>query len=106
MDVDWAYELAEKLLAEPLPRRWAHSRGVGATAGNLARIMGPDADLLHAAAILHDIASTPALAVPGSHPQEGAPCRGAGAHADDRLCRLVAHHSCALLEAEERGLRE
>lgn len=25
---------------------------------------------------------------------------------DDRVVRLVAHHSCALLEAEERGLRD
>ena len=25
-------------------------------------------------------------------------------HADARLCRLVAHHSCAIIEAEERGL--
>ncbi|GAA5014533.1 hypothetical protein GCM10025734_62130 [Kitasatospora paranensis] len=25
---------------------------------------------------------------------------------DERIVRLVAHHSCALLEAEERGLRE
>jgi hypothetical protein len=24
--------------------------------------------------------------------------------ADEMLCRLVAHHSCAIIEAEERGL--
>jgi hypothetical protein len=25
-------------------------------------------------------------------------------HADVEICRLVAHHSCAILEAEQRGL--
>lgn len=28
------------------------------------------------------------------------------AHADPRVARLVAHHSCALLEADERGLAD
>ena len=27
-------------------------------------------------------------------------------HADPMLCRLVAHHSCAIVEAEERGLAD
>ena len=27
-------------------------------------------------------------------------------HANPMLCRLVAHHSCAVIEAEERGLAD
>ena len=51
----WAEDTARTLLHEPLPRRWAHSQGVAAQARTLAPILGPDADLLTAAAYLHDI---------------------------------------------------
>jgi hypothetical protein len=27
-------------------------------------------------------------------------------HADTMLCRVVAHHSCAIVEADERGLAD
>ena len=27
-------------------------------------------------------------------------------HAEEMLCRLVAHHSCAVIEADERGLAD
>ncbi len=48
---DWAYRLAEDLLADPLPRRWAHSQGVARCAHVLSPILGSDAELLYAAAM-------------------------------------------------------
>lgn len=39
----------------------------------------------------------------GFHPLDGA-CYLRDARADDMLCRLVAYHSCAIIEARERGL--
>ena len=101
---DWAAELARKLLEVPLPRRWAHVQGVAAQARSLAPILGDDADLLEAAAWLHDIGYTPELADTGFHPLDGARYLRDVEHADPMLCRLVANHSCAILEAEERGL--
>lgn len=35
---EWAYPLAEKLLAEPLPRRWAHCQGVAERARRGGRL--------------------------------------------------------------------
>ncbi|WP_413808516.1 HD domain-containing protein [Streptomyces sp. OE57] len=101
-----AYALSESLLAEPLPRRWAHSLGVAKRAASLRPILGRDADLLEAAAILHDIGYSPSIATTGFHPLDGARFLRDQEGADERVVRLVAHHSCALLEAEERGLRE
>jgi predicted hydrolase (HD superfamily) len=104
--VEWARDLARTLLAEPLPRRWAHTQGVAAQAGILAPILGEDADLLTAAAWLHDIGYSPTLVTTGFHPLDGARYLRDTQHADPRLCRLVAYHSCALIEAEERGLAD
>src|ERR1700733_2472616 len=100
----WAAELARKLLEVPLPRRWAHVQGVAAQARSLAPILGDDADLLEAAAWLHDIGYSPDLADTGFHPLDGAryPRDVEGPAAT--LCRLVANHTCAIIEAEERGL--
>lgn len=103
---EWAYSLSESLLSEPLPRRWAHSLGVAERARSLGPALGGDAELLEAAAVLHDIGYAPAIAVTGFHPLDGARFLRDEEKADDRLVRLVAHHSCALLEAEERGLRQ
>jgi len=102
----WAERLARKFLADPLPRRWAHVQGVAAQARSLARMLGDDADLLEAAAYLHDIGYVPDLAKTGFHPLDGARYLRDVEHADPRLCNLVAHHSCASLEAEERGLAD
>jgi HD superfamily phosphodiesterase len=67
-------------------------------------MLGDDADLLEAAAWLHDIGYTPDLATTGFHPLDGARYLRDVEQADPRLCGLVAHHSCAGIEAEERGL--
>jgi hypothetical protein len=96
--------LAQRLLAAPLPRRWAHTRGVAAQAARLAPVLGEAADLVAAAAWLHDIGYAPDLVVTGFHPLDGARYLRDVEHADDMLCRLVAHHTCAAIEAEERGL--
>ncbi|KIF69285.1 phosphohydrolase [Streptomyces sp. AcH 505] len=102
----WAYPVAESLLAEPLPRRWAHCQGVAERARSLAPILGADADLMEAAAVVHDVGYSPDLVKTGFHPLDGARYLRDVADADDRLVRLVAHHSCAWMEAEARGMRE
>jgi hypothetical protein len=68
--------------------------------------VGEDAALLASAAVLHDVGYAPRLAVTGFHPLDGARFLRDEHGADERLCRLVANHSFAVLEAEERGLRE
>ncbi|MFI0371243.1 HD domain-containing protein [Actinomadura sp. 1N219] len=100
----WARDLARKHLETPLPRRWAHTQGVARQARTLAPILGDQADLLEAAAWLHDIGYAPDLVVTGFHPLDGARFLRDVHHADEHLCRLVAHHSCALIEARERDL--
>src|SRR5215472_282179 len=102
----WAEHLARALLQEPLPRRWAHVQGVATRARSLAPILGADADLLQAAAWLHDIGYAPSLAVTGLHALDGARYLRDARHADAMLCRLVAYHSCAIIEASERGLAD
>jgi HD superfamily phosphodiesterase len=100
----WAEHLAWALLRDPLPRRWAHVQGVAARACSLAPVLGASTDLLEAAAWLHDIGYAPGLVVTGLHTLDGARYLRDAHRADAMLCRLVAHHSCAIVEAEERGL--
>ena len=99
-----AQDLARTLLASALPRRWAHVQGVAARARSLAPAVGPDAGLLEAAAWLHDIGYLPELTETGLHGLDGARYLRDVQHAEPLLCRLVAHHSCAVIEADERGL--
>ena len=89
-----------------MPRRWAHVQGVAARARSLAPVLGADADLLEAAAWLHDVGYAPDLAVTGLHQLDGARYLRDAQDADTMLCRLVAHHSCAIIEAGERGLAD
>lgn len=103
---EWAYPLAESLLAKPLPRRWRHCQGVAERARTIALTLGQDSELLEAAAVLHDIGYAPDLAKTGFHPLDGARYLRDVADADERVVNLVAHHSCAWMEAEARGLRE
>ncbi|GLY18004.1 metal-dependent phosphohydrolase, HD subdomain protein [Kineosporia sp. NBRC 101677] len=100
-----ARDLADHLLAAALPRRWNHTQGVAARAATYARALDMDVDTCEAAAWLHDIGYGPEAAVTGFHPLDGA------RHLRDNgypllLCELVAHHSGALTEAEERGLAD
>lgn len=102
--VTWGRELAAGLLKEPRPRRWAHVQGVA----NRARIAAPlftdaEAELLVAAAVLHDVGYSPKVAKTGFHPLDGARALR-DATTNTRLVALVAHHSCAYREAELRRM--
>lgn len=99
-----AEALAERYLAALLPIRWRHVKGVGRKAAGFAPSLdGEDGGVLESAAWLHDIGYSPAIVDTGFHPLDGARfLREAGV--DDRITCLVAHHTCALVEAEERGL--
>jgi HD domain len=79
---------------------------VARRAAELATVLGDDADLLAAAAVLHDVGYAPRLALTGFHPLDGARYLRDVHDADERLQRLVANHSFALVEAEDRGLRD
>ncbi|MER6000845.1 HD domain-containing protein [Nonomuraea angiospora] len=71
---------------------------------SLAPILGDEADILTAFAYLHDIRYAPDLVSTGFHPLDGARYLRDVHQADETLCRLVAHHSCAVNEALERSL--
>src|SRR5258708_33425575 len=96
---DWAAQTARKLLQNQLPVRWAHTQRVAAQARSLSPILGDDAELLEAAAWLHDIGYSPGLAVTGFHPLDGARYLRNREGADSLVCCLVAHHTCAIVEA-------
>lgn len=100
-----ARHLAESQLQKALPRRWKHSLGVAERARQLAPLMQDQAETLEAAAVLHDVGYAPDLVETGFHPLDGGRfLRATGV--DEWVTRLVANHSYALLEAEERGLRD
>ncbi|WP_330317166.1 HD domain-containing protein [Streptomyces platensis] len=102
----WANAVAEAELSGPLPRRWSHSLGVSQRTAEVAELLvGEEAELLASAAILRDVGYAPRLAETGFHPLDGARFLRDTYAADERLIRLVANHSYALLEAEERGLK-
>ncbi|MBK1785984.1 HD domain-containing protein [Prauserella cavernicola] len=103
--VDWAYEVSEDKLASSLPRRWAHVQGVARQARTVQAVVGSDAELLEAAAVLHDVGYAPDLAETGFHPVDGAVFL-ASVDASERLVHLVAHHSYAAYEADLRDLRQ
>src|SRR5262249_45882980 len=65
-----------------------------------------DAEMLINAAWLHDIGYCIELDQVGFHPLDGARFLRSMHQADERLCRLVANHSCAVIEAGKRGLAE
>ena len=100
---DWAHGVSRARLADALPRRWNHVQSVAYEARRISVIAGDDADLLVAAAVLHDIGYAPSIATSGFHPLDGARYL-AELGAPRRLCCLVARHSCAIREAEMRGL--
>src|SRR5664280_3268255 len=87
-----------------LGARWLHVQAVAARAAELAQsVPAPDRSLLIAAAWLHDIGYAPDIVATDFHALDGARfLRNEGW--DARVCVLVAHHSCARFEAEERGI--
>jgi putative nucleotidyltransferase with HDIG domain len=105
VDVLQAEVVARRLLSGELPRRWRHSAGVAAQASRLALRPGMDLGLVVAAAWLHDIGYASRLVDTGFHPLDGAR-HLRGLALDERVVNLVAHHSCARIEARLRGLEE
>jgi len=99
-----AEALARDLLVQELPRRWAHTQGVAGRARELAGVLGSEAELVEVAGWLHDIGYASIITVTGLHPLDGARHLRDVLGADELLCRLVAHHSCAVIEAAERGI--
>ncbi|MER7893558.1 HD domain-containing protein [Micromonospora sp. NPDC094482] len=100
---DVARDIARSKLAA-LPRRWSHVQAVAAKARTVAAaVPEDDRDVLVAAAWLHDVGYSSDLVDTGFHSLDGGRwLRREGF--DERIAALVAHHSCAWLEAEERGL--
>jgi predicted hydrolase (HD superfamily) len=98
-----AEELARELLA-PLPNRWAHVQAVAARADGLTPAIVGEAErqLLVVAAWWHDLGYSPKLRDTGCHQIDGARYLAAEGY-PDRLVALVAHHSAATCEANERG---
>ena len=103
--VSWAEDLSRHLLQERLPAAGRTSKA-SPRARRLASVLGADAGLLEAGAWLHDIGYIPDLAVTGLHALDGARYLRDAHQADALLCRLVAHHSYAIVEAEERGIAD
>ncbi len=103
-EVGWARNVAASLLA-PLGQRWAHTLGVVERARAFALVLpSTELEMLVAAAYVHDVGYAPALARTGFHPLDGAQfLRALGR---ERLACVVARHSGARCEAEERGLLE
>ncbi|MEU6216983.1 HD domain-containing protein [Streptomyces sp. NPDC047022] len=102
----WAYDLAESLLADSLPKRWAHSQRVYSQALSLAPALGADAELLAAAAIAHDVGYVKAAVDTGQHMIDGARYLRDVVGADPRLCSIVAMHTSSSWEASELGLED
>ncbi|WP_245663024.1 HD domain-containing protein [Nocardia inohanensis] len=97
----WAADIARVQLVG-LPRRWKHTQGVARQAERVSALVD-DPDLLVASAWLHDVGYAEHLAHTGFHPLDGARFLAAiGAY--ERICGLVAHHSCACVEARNRNL--
>ena len=103
--VEQVRSLASDYLAMDLPRRWLHVQGVARRAVQVAPSLTVSGNTLVCAAWLHDIGYAPALAVTAFHPLDGARFL-TETRASRRLAGLVAHHSCAALEAELRGMAD
>ncbi|MGH3440806.1 MAG: HD domain-containing protein [Nitriliruptorales bacterium] len=99
--VDWALQLARGHLGG-LDQRWRHTLGVAHRATEFSHLLPPsELDVLVSAAYLHDIGYAPELAVTGFHPLDGA--RYVRALGHERLACLIAFHSGARAEADQRG---
>ena len=88
--------------ANELGPRWAHIKGVGRAAQRLP-LAAREVEIVVGAAWLHDVGYVPALQRSGMHAVDGASyldLMGAPA----QLVSLVAYHTGAAFEAEERGI--
>jgi putative nucleotidyltransferase with HDIG domain len=100
----WAEQTARRLL-EPLGARWRHTVGVADRARAVGKALAQgEAELLIAAAYLHDIGYAPEVAQTSFHAVDGARFVRSAGH--ERLAQLVAYHSGARAEAAERDLAD
>lgn len=98
-----AEQTARALLAV-LRDRWQHTQRVAAKAAGLAgAVDSDDRELLVVAAWWHDLGYSPQLGATGLHQLHGARYLTTAGY-PERLRALVAHHSAATFEAEERGM--
>ena len=99
-----ATTVARELLAEKLPKRWCHVQAVGERAELFADAHDRSTyEMLRAAGIVHDIGYAEEIQDTGFHPIDGARhLRRLGF--DEDIVSLVAHHTCAHIEADLRGL--
>ena len=102
MKTEDARRLAEECLATSHPDRWRHVQGVAARAVAVSQ-SGADDDPVVSAAWLHDVGYAPMARDSGLHALDGARYL-AGLGADPVVVSLVAFHTGAEYEAEERGL--
>lgn len=98
---EWAFALAEAKLAS-VPRRWAHAQGALRRAEEVAPHVGPDGDLLRAAAVVHDIGFAPEAVSTGFSALDGARYLEKQG-APIRLVNLIAHSAYSGLEGTLRG---
>ena len=102
----WAWLTARRLLAEELPRRWAHTWGVARRAQQVAPALpAGERDVLIASAWLHDIGYASEIAVTGMHQVDGAGYL-VGRGVPFRVAALVAHHAGAAAVADLTGLSD
>lgn len=100
--VEQSKELAQDLVLG-MGDRWSHTVAVGQAAEQLAEQSDLVTDVLVSAAWVHDIGYADELVDSGMHAVDGARAlQRLGA--PDRVVALVAHHTGARSEAEERGL--
>ncbi|MGB3373940.1 MAG: HD domain-containing protein [Microbacterium sp.] len=98
-----ARSLATEHLSDA-PKRWAHVQGVAATAERVAPLLDAEhSDEIIAACWLHDVGYASGIATTGFHPVDGARfAENAGLPA--LVVSLIAFHTGALFEAQQRGL--
>jgi predicted hydrolase (HD superfamily) len=104
MRTDEARLLAEECLARSHPQRWRHVQGVAARAVALSQSIDAE-DPVVQAAWLHDVGYAPAAQDSGLHALDGAKYL-VGLGASPMVISLVAFHTGAEFEAEERGLAD
>jgi putative nucleotidyltransferase with HDIG domain len=100
----WAWLTARRLLADELPRRWAHTWGVARRAHQIAAAFEPaEREVLITSAWLHDIGYARTVSATGMHQLDGARFL-VGRGVPFRVCALVAHHAGAAAVADLVGL--
>lgn len=100
-----AVQAEARRLVEPLGRRWLHLQAVGRCAESAAAALALDPFRFPAAAWLHDIGYAPDLVDTGMHAIDGARYLARRGW-DPLIVSMVAHHTCARLEAAERDLAD